>query len=119
MDLSYSASIPFSDPGRRISALLGLLWLLNLIDLLFTLWANRFIDFYEVNPIARILLHQGAIGPLVLYKVVLISIGSTIFWRTRRDVRAEVALWGVVLIYVALMIHWSHVAPRVVALAAN
>jgi hypothetical protein len=87
--------------------LLGILWMLSLADLFFTLWAHRFTSFYEANPIARAMLSAGAIGALILFKLSLTLIGSGIFWRARRHARAELALWAIVGVYVLLMFQWS------------
>src|SRR5438105_12481753 len=92
---------------RRIGELLAVLWILSLADLFFTIWAHRFTQFYEMNPIARALLESGAVGLLVWYKLLLTATGSTIFWRTRRHGRAELALWGIVVVYVLLALRWS------------
>lgn len=92
---------------RRIGELVGVLWILSLADLVFTLWAHFFTPFHEVNPIARALLSQGMISSLVLLKLILTAVGATIFWRLRHSPRAELALWGMVLVYVLLTFRWS------------
>ena len=104
---------------RRIFELLGVLWLLSLADLFFTLWAHRFTQFYELNPIARALLHDGTIASLVLFKVTLTTFGTAIFWRIRRLLRTEIALWAVVGVYTLLAIHWFHFTHGAVVLAAK
>ena len=107
--MSWSATISLSHAHRhrRMGELLGILWLLSIADLFFTLWAHRFTTFYEANPIARAMLSAGAIGALVLFKFSLTLIGSGIFWRVRRHGRAELALWAVVGVYVLLAFQWS------------
>jgi hypothetical protein len=107
--MSWRASISLSDAHRhrRMGELLGILWLLSIADLFFTLWAHRFTAFYEANPIARAMLGAGTIGALILFKLSLTMIGSGIFWRVRRHGRAEVALWAIVGVYVLLAFQWS------------
>src|SRR5436309_1624348 len=85
---------------RRMGGLLGL------ADLFLTLWANSFTPFRELNPIAASLLRDGIV-PLVAYKVAVTAIGSFIFWHLRDHRRAEVALWGLAIVYVLLAFRWS------------
>ena len=100
-------AIPWVDDcrTRRVLGLLSLLWLLNLADLVFTLWAHHFTPFHEVNPVARSLLDNPA--ALVLFKLMTTATGTAIFWRLRPYARAEAALCGIVLVYVALAIRWA------------
>ena len=102
---------------RRVGELLAVLWILSLSDLFFTIWAHRFTPFYEMNPIARALLESGAIGLLIWFKLVMTATGSTIFWRTRRHGRAEIALWLIVVIYVLLAFQWSSYTSGAVMMA--
>jgi len=107
--MSASTSLRFIDGrrDRRMGELIGILWLLSLADLFFTLWAHVFTPFHELNPIARALLNNNLLLSLVLLKLVLTAIGSLIFWRLRDYARAEVVMWGVVLAYVMLAMRWS------------
>lgn len=93
--------------ARRVFQLLGVLWLLSMSDLIFTLWAHFFTPFYELNPIARSLLAGHQVAALVLMKLSLTAAGACIFWRLRHNARAELALWGVVFVYVLLTFRWS------------
>jgi len=93
---------------RRMGELIGCLWLLAAADLAFTLWANRFTAFHELNPIARQLLQSNAIALLVAFKIGSTCLGTGIFWRLRRSGRAEMMLWGLVGVYVLLTLRWSH-----------
>lgn len=104
-----SLSLPFIDArrGRRVGELLTFVWLLSLADLLFTLWADAFTPFHELNPLARVLLRHDLIVPLVGMKVVLTGLGTGIFWRLRDLPQAELASWGVLLVYVGLLMRWS------------
>src|SRR4051812_31105751 len=37
---------------RRVAELIGIVWMLGLADLFFTLWAHFFTHFSELNPVA-------------------------------------------------------------------
>jgi DMSO/TMAO reductase YedYZ heme-binding membrane subunit len=111
---------PFIDGrrDRRMGELIGILWVLALADLAFTLWANRFTRFEELNPIAAAMLANGLTVSLVLFKLVLTTIAATIFWRLRAHTRAEVGLWAIVLVYVALAFRWHDYTLGTTAVAA-
>lgn len=98
---------PIDCRTRRVGELIGILWLLSLCDLLFTLWAHQWTPFEEGNPIARLLLNHNLIAALVLMKVGLTGLSASIFWRLRRYGRAEAALWCSVALYVLLAVRWS------------
>src|SRR5665213_4565468 len=92
---------------RRTVELLLVLWLLAMSDLFFTIWAHLFTPFRELNPLAAGLLHHNYLVGLIAMKVALTSIGTMIFWGLRRHTRSEIALWLVVMVYVALTFRWS------------
>jgi len=92
---------------RRIAELLIVVCLLSMADLLFTVWAQLFTPFYELNPVARGFLQHNTFFPLVVMKVALTGIGAGIFWRLRSYWRTELALWLVVAVYVLLTIRWN------------
>ena len=102
--------------ARRVTQGIAILWLLSLSDLFFTLWAHSFTPFDELNPIAAALLNHGLLGMLVTMKVGLTFVGASIFWRLRGHGRAEMAMWGVVAVYVLLTIRWSGYTVGVMAL---
>ena len=103
--------------ARRVTQGIAILWVLSLSDLFFTLWAHQFTPFDEMNPLAAALLNQGLFGMLVTMKIGLTFVGATIFWRLRGHGRAELAMWGVVLVYVLLTIRWSGYTVGVMALS--
>jgi hypothetical protein len=53
------------------------------------------------------MLNQELVVSLVLFKMVLTTIGATIFWRLRFHAGAELMLCCVVMIYVLLILRWS------------
>ena len=92
---------------RRVAELIGVVWMLGILDLAFTLWAHFFTRFHELNPIANYMLREGLLLSLVLFKLVVTAIGTRIFWRLRDHGRAEAALWALVGVYVLLAVRWS------------
>ena len=101
--------------SRFTAELLAILWVLALADLFFTVWAHRFTPFIELNPLARLMLVRDMLLALVLYKLTVTLIGSTIFWRLRGHRCAGLALMGVILIYVFLAMRWSDYTAGTIA----
>jgi hypothetical protein len=54
-EMLHAMIIPWIDDRRprRVGELIGILWMLALADLVFTLWAHTFTPFIEMNPLAR------------------------------------------------------------------
>ena len=101
---------------RRVFHLIAILWLLGLADLFFTIWAHLFTPFHELNPVASLMLENNLIPSLILFKLVVTAIGTSIFWRLRHVGRAEFALWGMVGVYVMLTIRWSTYTTNAIAM---
>ena|SRR5579863_814808 len=116
--MSHRLHIPLIDESRtrRIFELLSVIWLLAMADLFFTIWAQLFTPFRELNPFASHLLHQHQLSGLIAFKVALTGIGTVIFWALRKYSRAELALWLVMFVYVALTIRWADYTTQVLAL---
>ena len=91
---------------RRALQLLLLIWCLSLCDLFLTIWAHVYTPFYEVNPLARLMLSQHRYGVLAAFKIVMTFAGTTLFYRLRNHDRAQTALWGMSICYLLLMIKW-------------
>lgn len=102
--------------ARRVAELLTVLCVLSVADLIFTIWAQLFTAFYEVNPLARELIQHNNLLSLVAMKLALTGIGAGIFWRLRKHGRAELALWAVVLVYVLLTIRWNNYTTEALAI---
>lgn len=96
-----------SSSARRVVGLLLALWALGAADYLFTVWAQRFTPFEEVNPWASSLLHHHHFTSLAITKVLLMGLATVIFWRLRHRMVTQAALWGLVLVHVGLMMQWS------------
>ena len=118
--MTWRCPIPLLDQcrSRRTFELLAILWLLALADLVFTLWAQFFTPFTELNPFAGHLLEHHKVGMLIAFKVALTGIGTAIFWRLRRYGRAEIALWLVVIVYVGLTFRWSEYTSQILAMGS-
>lgn len=101
---------------RRTVELLTILWLLAMADLFFTIWAHLFTPFIELNPVASHMLTHNRLLLLIATKVGLTGVGTAIFWGLRKHARAELALWLVVAVYVALTFRWSDYTTQVLAL---
>lgn len=101
---------------RRMAQLIGVLWVLSLADLFFTLWAHFFTPFNELNPVANYMLSRGLVPSLILFKLVVTGIGTRIFWQLRRHGRAELALWALVGVYVLLTVRWSDYTTTALAM---
>lgn len=98
----------FSHPRtRRTVVLLLALWGLGLCDYLFTLWAQRFTPFQEVNPWASSLLSGHQFTALALGKASLTAFATFIFWRLRKRTSTQFALWGLFVLHAGLMVRWS------------
>lgn len=102
--------------NRRALELLGILWLLAMADLLFTLWAHLYTPFHELNPWAGALLAHHKLAALAVMKILLTAGGTAILWRFRKSVSAQIAIWVVVLAYVVLMFRWSDYTTQILGL---
>jgi hypothetical protein len=75
------------------------------MDLQLTLLAVRIGGFHEANPIARQVIHDPA--SLVLFKVVLVALSTTLLYLCRGFRVAEIACIILSGIYVVLMVLWG------------
>jgi hypothetical protein len=116
--MSSVLTIPVLDDARtrRTVELLGVLWVLALADLIFTLWAHLYTPFSELNPWASALLAHHRLALLAFAKVFLTAMGTLILWSSRRHRFARIALWAMVAVYVGLMFRWSSYTMQVLAL---
>ncbi len=90
----------------RVAVLLGLIAVLNFIDLSYTLLAQRVGLLREMNPIAANFLNLGLEPSLICYKVLTLLVGSAILWKVRRSAWAPRACWLLIVVYVWLSIVW-------------
>jgi hypothetical protein len=87
--------------------LLVIVWVLGVCDLYFTLWAFQFTPLHEMNPWASTLLKHHQYLSLGLSKLLLTSISTVIFWSLRKRKITEMALWGLVIVYIGILCRWS------------
>ncbi len=90
--------------SQRVMLLVGLLWVLNMLDLCLTIMAHRLGHMEELNPIARPLL--GDTHLLILFKLSCLSLASLIFLVFRRHRATEVACWSLSTVYLTLGVVW-------------
>lgn len=103
--LDYCRRDPIRFRAFRVATLVCLLWLLNLADLVLTLQAIRAGGFIEANPVARLLIEDPA--SLVLFKIVLVTAGTTILYLSRHRRPAELASIAASTVYLILMGVWG------------
>ena len=92
---------------RRTILLLGIIWMLGIFDLYFTLWAYRFTEFQEMNPWARHLLRHHELTSMGLTKLLLVVLSTAAFWIVRKHRLTEAALWALAIVHVGLIFRWS------------
>ncbi|HET6427903.1 MAG TPA: DUF5658 family protein [Phycisphaerae bacterium] len=98
---------PEARRGRRVVLLVFGLSLINLFDLIFTLLGMSHTEFVEMNPVAACLIHHTA--GLVVFKVVMTSIGLLIMLRFRKRLFTELSCWGLCGVYSVLAgIWWTY-----------
>lgn len=96
----------------RIAFLICAVALLNVIDLVYTVFANHLSItsehelFHEQNPLAATFLNLGLIPSLVCFKILMVSCGLGLLWRVRRSLWAVPACWVLVVTYVGLAVMW-------------
>lgn len=75
-------------------------------DLSLTVWADIRTPFIELNPIANNLLSRNQLTMLLVYKIGMTALGTTIFWHSRHRLFTKFALGVVLCIFIALLIRW-------------
>lgn len=90
---------------RRILLILFSVWVINAIDLAFTVNESTRHMFVEMNPIAALLLNSTEL--LVAYKFIMVAFGSSILIALRRQRIAEISCWFLFAAHTFLAIRWS------------
>lgn len=106
-------------PGvtRRILLLVGVMCLMGLIDLLFTVTYVRSTGMYEMNPLARFILRHGELGHLVAFKLGSMAVSCLAIFAARRTRKAEYGAWACVFMLSVLMVHWVNYVNNMQALS--
>lgn len=90
---------------RRVLLALLSVWVLNVFDLCFTLRESQYQHFIELNPIAAHLL-GGPDHWVIIYKLALLLVGSTILLALRQHSVAELASWFLMAVSVYVGTRW-------------
>ncbi len=105
--LTRASDPPAPHRARRLLLLLLGVWLVNLFDLGFTLVATEQRLMTELNPVARLVMNWGT-GAVVIYKLLLLIVGSAVLWWQRHRLLTELVLWGYAVVCVGLAVHWQN-----------
>ncbi len=84
---------------------LGAIWIINLLDLGYTLLESLHRGFVEMNPLAAGLIAESPTA-LVAYKLVLLLISSTILLTYSRHRVAELGCWFLLAVYLCVAVCW-------------
>jgi hypothetical protein len=96
----------------RIAVLIWAVAFLNVIDLVYTVFANHLSTtsqhelFREGNPLAAVFLNLGLIPSLICFKILMVSCGLGLLWKVRRSLWAVPACWVLVATYMGLAVMW-------------
>jgi hypothetical protein len=91
--------------SMRVFLLLTAVAILNLFDLLYTLFAHSIGELREMNPLADSVLQVGQ-STLICFKVMLVLFGTYILWKCRRSAWAVPACWILMIAFTGLGIIW-------------
>jgi hypothetical protein len=92
--------------ARRVLFTLAAVWIINLLDLGYTLLESFHHWFIELNPVAARLIGESP-TVLVGYKLALLLISSTILLIYRRHRVAELGCWFLLAVYLHVAVCWS------------
>lgn len=103
-------SLPTETPAvysrpQRVLAVLSAVWMLNAYDLWMTLEAAGHGLLVELNPVAAMILPGGTTA-IILYKLSLVTLGSTLLVACRRHRASEYGAWTTLVVYGLLTSHW-------------
>lgn len=97
---------PISTRAVRVAVLLSVVAVLNVVDLAYTLFADRIGMLNEMNPIADTFLKANLRPSLVCFKILMLICGLGLIWKSRRSRLAVPACWVLVIAYAALGVVW-------------
>lgn len=99
--------------SRLVLQLIGLLILLNGLDLTFTLLAQQTGQFVELSPIGDRMISRPVM--LGLYKATMVALGVGILIYLRQRRAAEIAAWWMCAVYVLVLVRWAAVNTLLLA----
>ena len=104
---------PTGKRTRTVVALVSLLVVLNGLDLLFTILAERTGRFVELNPIGEQMMHSPLALGLFKAMLVVVGVGIILFLRRRR--LAELTAWWLCALYMLVLVRWVAVNNSLIA----
>ena len=90
--------------SRWLEGILAALFVMNLLDAIFTLAWVRLGLAEEANELLRVLVERHAIG-FVVVKISLVSLGSLVLWRRRESASAVIAIFASAFVYYAILLY--------------
>ncbi len=97
---------PWDSRAIRVGTLLSVVLLLNIMDVAYTVFANRIGMLNEMNPIAESFLKADLLPSLLCFKALMLISGLGMIWKSRRSRLALPACWTLVTAYAALGVIW-------------
>jgi hypothetical protein len=89
---------------RWLAWIIAAIMVLNVLDVVFTLfWVHAGLA-RETNPLMRWLVDEHPVA-FTLSKLALVGLGTLLLWRARRRALAVVGIVAVFLVYYAILIH--------------
>ena len=90
--------------SRWLEGIIAALFVMNVLDAIFTLLWVRLGLAEEANQLLRVLVERHAIG-FVVVKISLVSLGSMVLWRRRESASAVIALFAAFLVYYGVLLY--------------
>jgi len=90
----------------RVAILLLAIAILNAIDLIYSLFAQRIGMLYEMNPVIAAFLREGLLPSLVCFKILMVLCGLGILWKLRHCRLTVPACWVLLIVYAWLGVVW-------------
>ena len=90
----------------RVAVLLLAVAILNALDLLYTLFAQRIDQLYELNPITAAFLNAGLFPSFICFKILMVLCGLGILWKMRASRLTLPACWILFFAYAWLGLIW-------------
>ena len=90
----------------RVGVLLTAVCILNGVDLVYTLFANRIGMLHEMNPLADAFIQTGLTPSLICFKLLMMICGLGLLWKVRENKLVIPACWLLFVTYVGLSVLW-------------
>jgi hypothetical protein len=99
------AKVLSSTACRQVVWLVVLIVILNLYDLVCTLFAQGVGGLWELNPFASRLMQDASM--VVMFKLALTAGAAILFLATRHHRLTQVGSWWVGVVYTVLILRWT------------